>query len=113
MCTDSYSAMDLTLDSVRNFLLIKCGILPERISLQADFHKDLGMTFDEIDLLLNFVSDETSIFFSRQVKENMSDFFDLLMYIKIKEIEISYESISYSDLEISFASLEDALVKFN
>lgn len=80
--------MKFNVDTLRHYLLIQQGILPERVKLETSFKGQLGMSDEKVKSMLAFVSSYTGVVFPRDASHYLSDVFDLLIHVMIRSDEV-------------------------
>lgn len=80
--------MKFNLNILRYHLFIQQGILPERVTLEADFKGDLNMSDEQIMLMLRFVHKETGVTFLKDSGFYLTDVFDLIIHMMVRSVEV-------------------------
>lgn len=84
--------MTFSIDILREFLLTRHGILPERVTLETNFRTDLKMSVYDIEDMFDFVSIRCGIGLPPKAGQHFPDLFDLVIYIKLRQAEEHYEA---------------------
>lgn len=88
--------MKFNLDILRQYLLTDHGVLPEHVSLETEFRKNLHMSYEDTRRMLGFITRKTGVNFSSDSYYYLTDVFELLIHLMIRsvEVEISEEGFA-------------------
>ena len=90
--------MKFNLNILRSHLFIQMGILPERVALEANFRTDLGMSEDQIKMMLSVVTLQTGVGFSKDSVFYLTDVFDLIIHMMLRSVDVEISEEYFNSL---------------
>lgn len=79
--------MTLSIDTLRDYLWYRFGIVPERVWLSTQLRAELYLTDEEIKAIVGYLMKSAGITFSVDTIHQLTDVFDLLVYVLLRSVE--------------------------
>ncbi len=90
--------MTISLSNVQQHLFDQFDIPPERVGWETNFRDDLSLTESDIKSLIRHLTAKTGIVFPNDPVHQLTDVFDLMVYVLLRSTE-------YTDVETYFSAL--------
>ncbi len=90
--------MTISLSSIQQHLFDPFGIPPDQVGWETNFWDDLSLTGSDIQALIRHLTTKTGIVFPNDPAHQLSNMFDLMVYVLMRSPE-------YTDVETYFSAL--------